>query len=128
MAKQFVFGALRDDDGSGTGEPGQDRAAIAVGIQASTGPLMAATMSVKFAKVDNGNKQHNTPYIEMEDRKMSQNTMIPPRRKNLDFSNIRFRSDGSRYVDICDRLKSQKVKDQIKAIENTKPKKAASDK
>ncbi len=59
---------------------------------------------------------------------MSQNTMIPPRRKNLDFSNIRFRSDGSRYVDISDRLKSQKVKDQIKAIENTRPKKAAGDK
>ena len=53
--------------------------------------------------------------------------MIPQRRKNPNLSNIRFRPDGSRYVDISDLLSSKKVKDQIKAIENTRANKAAND-
>ena len=58
---------------------------------------------------------------------MGHNTMIPQRRKKPDLSNIRTRSDGSRYVDISDLLSSKKVKDQIKAIENTRANKAAND-
>ena len=58
---------------------------------------------------------------------MGHNTMIPQRRKNPDLSNVRTRSDGSRYVDISDLLSSKKVKDQIKAIERTRAKKAAND-
>ena len=58
---------------------------------------------------------------------MGHNTMIPERRKNPNLSNIRFRPDGSRYVDISDLLESKKVKDQIKAIENTRTNKAAND-